>query len=249
MTQQDRKLLGMLTPSSNTTLEPVSAAMLSGVPGVSAHFGRFRVTEIALSQGALGQFDDAPMLAAAELLADARCHSICWNGTSAGWLGFQRDRDLCGAIAGRTGIPACSSVLAIEQIFRLSGVRRFAMVTPYTDDVQERIVANFGREGFECAAESHLGLSVNFSFSEVEPQTIAGMVRGAAGSKPDAIIVFCTNMDGASLTEQLERELGVPIYDTIATAVWGSLRAAGVDPALVKGWGRLFSEVRARGDE
>jgi hypothetical protein len=53
-----RVLLGMLTPSSNTVLEPVTAAMLAGLPEVSAHFGRFRVTEIALSRQALGQFDD-----------------------------------------------------------------------------------------------------------------------------------------------------------------------------------------------
>ena len=39
-------LLGMLTPSSNTTLEPVTAAMIAGIPEASAHFGRFRVTEI-----------------------------------------------------------------------------------------------------------------------------------------------------------------------------------------------------------
>jgi maleate isomerase len=48
-----RKLLGMLTPSSNTVLEPVTTAMLAEVPEVSAHFGRFAVTEIALSQHAL----------------------------------------------------------------------------------------------------------------------------------------------------------------------------------------------------
>ena len=51
-----RVLLGMLTPSSNTVLEPVTAAMISGLPEVSAHFGRFRVTEIALSPQALGQY-------------------------------------------------------------------------------------------------------------------------------------------------------------------------------------------------
>ena len=74
--RRDRKLLGMLTPSSNTTLEPVTSAMLSGLPEVSAHFGRFRVTEISLSSSALGQFSAEPMLEAADLLADARCHSI-----------------------------------------------------------------------------------------------------------------------------------------------------------------------------
>lgn len=234
----------MLTPSSNTTLEPVTAAMLAGLPEVSAHFGRFRVTEIALSADALGQFTTEPMLVAAELIADANCHSLCWNGTSAGWLGFQADRDLCASISARTGVPACSSVLAIDEIFRGTGVKRFGMVTPYTGDVQEKIVANFGREGFACVAERHQGLSVNFSFSEVEPQAIESMIREVAETGPDAILVFCTNMDGASLAERLEQELGIPIYDTIATAVWSSLRIAGIDPKRVQGWGRLFREVK-----
>lgn len=39
--------IGLLTPSSNTVLEPVSAAMLAGLPEASAYFSRFRVTEIA----------------------------------------------------------------------------------------------------------------------------------------------------------------------------------------------------------
>lgn len=218
--------------------------MLSGLPEVTAHFGRFRVTEISLAGGALGQFDLEPMLGAAALLADARCHAICWNGTSAGWLGFERDRELCAAIEGRTGIAACSSVLALAEIFRLTGVTRFGLVTPYTDAIQQAIVANFRREGFECAAERHLGIQVNFDFSEIEPETIACLVREVAQDKPQAITVFCTNMDGASLAEALERETGIPVYDTIATALWASLRTARAAPARVKGWGRLFREVR-----
>jgi maleate isomerase len=233
----------MLTPSSNTSLEPVVSRMLAGVPQTSAHFGRFRVTEISLAPQALGQFADEPMLSAAELLADARCHSICWNGTSAGWLGFDTDRRLCAKITQRTGIPACSSVLAIEEIFRRTGVRRYGMVSPYTGDIQERIVANFRREGFECAAQTHEDLKVNFSFSEVEPETIEQRIRQVAAAKPEAILVFCTNMDGATPAERLEAELGIPIYDTIAAAVWASLRLARIEPRLVQGWGRLFREL------
>src|SRR3989337_2448330 len=99
MTRKDRIFLGMLTPSSNTTLEPVTARMLAGLPGVMPPLGRFRFPETRLAEQALGQFKLEPMLAAAQLLADARCHSICWNGTSAGWLGFERDRELCSALA------------------------------------------------------------------------------------------------------------------------------------------------------
>jgi maleate isomerase len=134
-------------------------------------------------------------------------------------------------------------VLAIEEIFRRTGVRRYGMVSPYTGDIQERIVANFRREGFECAAQTHEDLKVNFSFSEVEPETIEQRIRQVAAAKPEAILVFCTNMDGATPTERLEAELGIPVYDTIATAVWASLRAAQVDPRRVRGWGRLFTEI------
>ena len=59
--------LGMLTPSSNTILAPVTSAMLAGMPEATAHFGRFRVTEISLSDQALAQFDLEPMLTAADL--------------------------------------------------------------------------------------------------------------------------------------------------------------------------------------
>src|SRR3954447_16727664 len=108
----------MLTPSSNTILEPVTGAMLADVPGVTAHFARFRVTEISLGDRALSQFDDEPILEAARLLADARVNCIAWNGTSAGWLGLARDRELRSAITRETAIPATSSVLALVEIFR-----------------------------------------------------------------------------------------------------------------------------------
>jgi len=237
-----RILLGMLTPSSNTVLEPVTAAMLASLPEASAHFGRFRVTEIALSEAALAQFDEAEILRAAELLADAKVNVIGWNGTASGWLGFDADERLCRRISAATGIPACTSVLALNEIFARTGVERFALVTPYRDDIQARIVANYRGAGFHCVAERHLGLQDNFSFSEVTADEIRAMAREVARAKPQAITVFCTNLRGAPLAAALEAELGVPVYDTIATVVWKSLRLAGADPRRVTGWGRLFRD-------
>jgi maleate isomerase len=238
-----RTLLGMLTPSSNTVLEPVTTAMLAGIPEASAHFGRFRVREIGLAGTLLEQFDDEAILRAADLLADARVRVIAWNGTSAGWLGFPADERLCARITRATGVAACTSVLALNEIFRLTGVTRFGLVTPYRDDVQARIVAHYGAAGFECVAERHLGIQDNFAFSEVSAGAICEMSREVARARPQAITIFCTNLRGAPLAEALEAELAVPVYDTVATAVWKSLRLAGVDVKRVRGWGRLFRDV------
>lgn len=239
-----RTLIGMLTPSSNTVLEPMTSLMLAGLyPRVTAHFGRFRVTEISLREQALGQFDNGPILEAARLLADARLDAICWNGTSAGWLGFDADEALCRAITEATGISACTSVLALRELFERTGVSRFGLVTPYLDDVQERIVATFGDAGFDCVGERHFNDRGNFSFSEYDEDAIEAAIRSVAESRPQAITTFCTNLRAARVAARLERELDIPIYDTVTTAVWKALRVTGVDSQALAPWGRVFTTV------
>jgi len=238
-----RVLLGMLTPSSNTVLEPVTQAMVAGLPEVSAHFARFKVTEIALSDRALAQFDDSEILRAAELLAHAKVNVIAWNGTSSGWLGFEADERLCERITAATGIAATTSMLALNEILERKEVRNLGIVSPYVDNVQSKILANYEKFGVACGGERHLQLQDNFSFSEVSAAQITEMVRTVAAEGPSAIAVICTNLRAAPLVEMLEAEIGTPIYDTIATAVWKSLVLAGVDTRRVAGWGSLFRDL------
>ena len=236
-----RKLIGVLTPSSNTALEPLTSAMVAGVPGVTAHFSRFRVTEISMGDKSQNQFDERTILDAAKLLADAHVDVICWSGTSASWLGFERDRALCARITEVTGIPATTSVLALNDLLAAQGARTLGLVSPYVEDVQQRIVANYAALGIKCVAERHLDLTVNFSFAEVAPDTLRAMLREVAQQRPDAITVMCTNLHGAPLVDEMERELGIPIYDSVATVVWKALKIAGADARHVKGWGGLFA--------
>ena len=233
--------LGVLTPSSNTALEPLTSAIAAAVPGCSAHFSRFKVTEISLSAQALDQFDDSKILAAAELLADARVYAIGWSGTSSGWLGFDADRRLVERIRERTGIAATTAVLALNELLALRGIKRLALVTPYTGDVQQRVIDNYRRLGIEVVAERHLGIRVNHDFAQVDPQRLLVLMREVAQARPEAITTFCTNLHAAQLAESVEAELDIPLLDTVSTTVWGLLRAAGSDPAQLRGWGRLFA--------
>jgi maleate isomerase len=232
--------LGVLTPSSNTALEPLTSALVAQLPGASAHFSRFRVTEIALDAAALGQFDDSKILAAAELLADAKVDVIGWSGTAAGWLGFDRDLQLCERIRERTGIVATTAVLALNELLALRGIRRLALVSPYTPDVQARIVANYRAIGVEVVAERHLGIRVNHDFAGVTPATLRELMDDVARARPQAITTFCTNLRAAQLAVEVERAHDIPLLDTVSTTVWGMVRAAGGSPAAITGWGELF---------
>ncbi len=232
--------LGMLTPSSNSVLEPLTAAMLANIPDVTAHFGRFRVLKISLEDAALQQFTNEPMLNAASLLADAKVDTICWNGTSSGWMGFAADLELCEQIEKHTGIKACTSVLALNEAFDLVGAKRIAFVTPYLDDIQEAIIKNYHSSGYQVIAEQHLGDPGNYSFCTYSEDKILDMCRSVAKDKPDAISVFCTNFRGPRVAETIEEETGIPVYDTISTALWKSMKLAGEDASRVEGWGSLF---------
>ncbi|MEZ5646272.1 MAG: Asp/Glu/hydantoin racemase [Burkholderiaceae bacterium] len=232
--------LGVLTPSSNTALEPLTSAIVATLPGVSAHFSRFRVTEISLSDQALGQFDDSKILAAAELLADAKVDVIGWSGTAAGWMGFDRDQRLVERIRERTGIVATTAVLALNELMTLKDIRRLALVTPYTADVQQRIVANYAACGIEVAAERHLDITVNHAFGLVPSQRIEALLDEVAQASPQAIATYCTNLHAAQLAKDFEARSGIALLDTVSTTVWGMLRAAGVSPQAVKGWGQLY---------
>lgn len=233
--------LGMLTPSSNTALEPITSAMLAGIADISVHFSRFKVTEIALSDSALRQFDDSEILRAAELLAHAKVDVIAWNGTSASWLGFDRDERLCERITAATGIRACTTVLAYRDLFRRLAITRIGLVTPYRRDVQDRIISNWGSEGLHCVAERHLSLQDNFSFAEVPEAEVAGLIEAVVREGCDAVAVLCTNMRGAGVADRLEQQLGVPVFDSIAVTLWACLIAVGMDPRRIEGWGSLFT--------
>lgn len=249
--------IGMLTPSSNTCLEPVTYDLLHDSGAATAHFARVPVTRIALDSGSDAQFDPAPMLAAARQLADARVDVIAWNGTSGSWLGVDRDRGLCEAITAETGIPATTSTLALLDACAAYGVTRLGLALPYTAEVAERIVQTYAKESIACELAEPLGISENEAFARVPQPEVARQIEAAAGNvRADkhaavhAVAVVCTNVYGARPAADLEPALGIPVFDSVAATLWQALDLAGAHPALT-GHGDLLrsGSLRARFQE
>ncbi len=232
--------LGVLTPSSNTALEPLTSAIVATLPGVTVHYARFKVTEIALDAKALGQFNDDHILAAAELLADAKVDVIGWSGTAAGWMGFEKDLLLVQRIKEHTGIPATTAILALNELLALKGIRRLGLLSPYTEDVQQRIIENYQRVGIDVVAQTHESIRVNFDFAGIEPDVLLERMSGMVAARPEAFVTYCTNLRAAQLAQRVEEDWGIPLLDTVSTTVWSMLRMAGADPGAIKGWGALY---------
>jgi len=238
--------LGVLVPSSNTALEPITTAIVSSIHSgnlsVHVHFSRFRVTTIDLSKNATAQFELEPILHAAQLLADAKVDVIGWSGTSAGWLGFEHDKKLCAAIEAKTGIKATTSVLSLNAVLRSLGVTSFGLVTPYIKEMNDAIRANYAGIGVDISSswERHLGITDNNEIANVDEKTLDGMIAEVAFKGAYVLSTFCTNLRAAQRVQHWERLHSIVVLDTVSTVVYGMLKMVEVDPKLVKGWGFMF---------
>ena len=232
--------IGMITPSSNTMVEPITSAMTAPlIDTLSVHYARIPVTRIALDEHSLNQFEREQMLSATRLLADARMDVMCWNGTSGAWKGLDADRAVCEALTRETGVPATTGTLAQMEAFRADGVRRYGLAVPYTEDVRDAITRVYGEAGYECVRSAHLGISTNFEFADVPLDVLRDLIRRADAPEAEAVVVVCTNLAAARVVEELEQELGKPVHDSLVLSLWHPLRMLGWD-APIAGWGRLM---------
>ena len=236
-----RHFVGTITPSGNTVVERVTLGIVRELPAVSVHFSRTPV---------FGSSDPSPdayategLLAAARLLAHAAPDVLVWNGSKGAGIGFEHDRELVKALHAETGIRATTSILGLVDLLAARGFRRLGIITPYSTASQGKTLDCLAREGFECVAEAHAGLSDNLSYASVPAEQIATMARAVAKSRPQAIVCLCTNFPAAIMAAPLEAELDLPIYDSTALGVWHALRLCGVDTsAAAPLWGSLFSQ-------
>nr|KAK5450242.1 hypothetical protein LTR18_000257 [Exophiala xenobiotica] len=211
-----RLRLGVIVPSSNTAVEPLTSAIISSINDhnpdldISVHYSRFRVTTIDVSPDANAQFLLEPMLTAAHLLADAAVHVIGWSGTSSGWLGFERDEILCHAIQDATGIPATTSILALNRILPLVSVlgekstadatadanspspKKLGLVTPYVKPVNDAIRKNYASIGIHLTddRDRYLGMTENTDFGNVTDAQLDEMVSDVARQGGADVVAF-----------------------------------------------------------
>ena len=160
-----------------------------------------------------------------------------WNGTSASWLGLERDRALIDVIKKRTGCRVVTSTLSIIQALKELNISRIGLVTPYVTSIQNKIINNFELEKLECVSERHFNMTDNFSFGEVSESKIANAAEDVISEGAEAVIILCTNLAGAGIVSTLEKRTGVPILDSIVLTIWGAFRSIGLNTNPLSSWG------------
>jgi len=234
--------IGLLVPSSNTTVEAEFYRALP--PSVTLHTARLYLTEIT-PEAILDMVRD--MEQQARLLASADVDVIVLGATAPSFLkGLGYDRELALKIEKATGKRATTTSTALLEALARLGVKRVALASAYDDKVAAIARSFLEANGFTVVAAQGLGLVDNLAVGRLSSDTACELGRKVDRPDAEAIVLACTNWKTMDVIERLERELGKPVVSTTQASIWAALRIIGSVPG-VPGHGRLLRVIAEEG--
>jgi maleate isomerase len=229
--------IGLLVPSSNTTVEPEFYRALPR--DVTLHTARLFLTQIA-PESILRMVED--METQAKLLASADVDVIVLGATAPSFLkGLGYDRELIEKVRKATGRPATTTTTALVEAIRHFGARRVVLGSAYDDKVNGIAKAFLEASGIEVSDVRGLSLVDNLVVGRLSSDTAYDLAMKLAWKDADAIVLSCTNWRTMDAIERIERETGKPVISTTQASIRAALRIVGyAEP--ISGYGRLLRE-------
>jgi arylmalonate decarboxylase len=231
--------IGLITPSTNTTLEPELNRMAP--EGVAIHASRIYQAGAQQPASYRRMADDVGT--AVDLLATAEVDVIAFGCTSCTY--FVSPDEIRETIAAHASCPAVLTADAVVAALQELQIRRVALIGPRTRYVTDREVAFLESSGFEVVASACLGLGATEeerrAIGRVPPESVFRLARAANRPEAEAIFVSCTQLPTVELIAQLEDTFGKPLVTSNQATLWRSLRTAGVTDRSF-GYGQLLAE-------
>jgi maleate isomerase len=246
--------VGLLVPSSNTTMETELPAMLRAreaiVPGerFTFHAARARMQRVTPEQ--LHAMNAQAKRAATEL-ADLRPDAVasaCLVAIMAQGPGHHRvaEAELAEALAGEgVDAPVISSAGALLAALQALGARRIAMVTPYRKPLTALVAGYLEEAGIAVQDALSLEVEDNVAVGALDPMDLVGHAARLDLTGCDALVLSaCVQMPSLAAIEPVEEACGLPVLSAATATAFSLLRALGVEPR-VPGAGRLLAGVPA----
>jgi len=232
--------IGLLVPSSNTTVEPEFYRALPH--GVTLHTARLYLTQITPAS-ILDMVRD--LETQCRNLASADVDVIVLGATAPSFLkGLGYDRELIKTIETTAGKRATTTSTALIEALQYLGVSRVVLGSAYDDKVNAIARKFIEASGVEVLAAHRLDLVDNLTVGRLDVSSAYELARKIDRPDAEAIVLACTNWKTMDAIERLERELGKPVVSTSQVSVWDALRMIGYRREI-PGYGRLLRSLAA----
>lgn len=228
-----RARVGVVVPSTNTTVEPEFAAFLP--PDVVVFSTRVAVAEVATEEEKVASLlaMHSQLDRAVAELASAGVSAIAYACTSGSFLGGRdSDQATCDRLTRAHGVPIVTTSSALVAALSTLPAKKVALATPYVRPVAEGAVTYLSQAGFTVTARNDLEILSNLDKGRLEPAASFTAATALDVSDADAVAISCTNWRTLESLVAIERETGVPAVSSNLATLWALLRLAGVDEPL-----------------
>ena len=137
------------------------------------------------------------------------------------------------------GIPVTNPLRATAAALRSMGLRRLSVLTPYSEEVSDKLADEFSRRQLSLTGLFGLDMLDDIDIAMVPFDVIREAARQSITGDEEALFISCTAMRAARIAEELEQELGLPVLTSNQVMTWHALRLIGVEDEIA-GFGRIF---------
>jgi maleate isomerase len=228
---------GVLIPSTNTTVEIEYSRLLPST--LQVHVGRLKSS----GTGPFAPSLDADVEYQSLLLGTARVEVISLAQTSASLFTDDYDATTTQRMSKAAGVPAITSAQAIGQAVRALGMRRIALVSPYSQPVIERAKHYYeSKYGLDVVALEGFAATDSYMIGKLGPENARDAFARINRPEIEILVVPGGNFPTMSFVAAWEQEFGKPVITTNQAALWAVMGIMGVREPL-PGLGRLLETM------
>lgn len=228
-----RRVIAVVGPSTNTTVEPEFEAMRPA--GVTFAYRAFLtedpaapITDVMFSAGvaAMGEGLQGAVRQAMSCKPDGIALGISIVSFQGGLAGAQALQE---QLQNHSGVPVTLPSLALAEALRaLGGIRRVALLTPYVPAANASVKRFLTEAGFEVRRDIALQAPSWTGIAQIAPQRLVHSLRELDGDDVDAFVQVGTNLPFLSLAREAEVWLGKPLLPVNVATCWHTLRSHGI---------------------
>jgi maleate isomerase len=239
--------IGLIVPSSNTTMETEVPELLRRQAAASEHRFSVHSARLRLKQvtpEALAAMNEQAG-AAADSLADAECDALMYACLvalmSAGRSRIENtERELSSRAA------TISSAGALADTLRDIGAMRIAMIAPYTKALTARVAYTLGQYGIQVMQSHSLEIVDNVAVGRLSPGPLPAIAARFELGQCDALVLSaCVQMPSLAAIDHAEQRFGLPVITAATASVYQTLKRLGIAPDIA-GAGSLLEAGGAR---
>lgn len=248
-TAADASRVGLIVPSSNTTMETELPELFRRQSAATGHSYTFHSARAGMKT--VNREELAAMVGkaadCAEAVSDAHVDVItyaCLVAVMAQGHGAHADSEvLLAKAAENNGHPATvvSSAGALVRTLQEVGAGKVAMVAPYMKPLTAMVREYIEGEGAEVLDTVSLEVDDNLAVGRLDPANLPDIARGLRREGAEAIVLSaCVQMPSLAAVQRVEDELGLPVITAATATTYETLKALGHQPAI-SGAGRLLA--------